>query len=120
MTNKPIVFIAIIYLSSFSLANVLAQDLKNQSLRSTITGVQPMTGIVLWSTNESVSTSPIQLEYAYLKYSQVVGDDGQYNWTVVEQLLSEIAGRKHQAILRWHDTYVGQPTGVPTLIKQRR
>ena len=120
MTNKPIVFIAIIYLSSFSLANVLAQDLKNQSLRSTITGVQPMTGIVLWSTNESVSTSPIQLEYAYLKYSQVVGNDGQYNWTVVEQLLSEIAGRKHQAILRWHDTYVGQPTGVPTLIKQRR
>lgn len=120
MTNKPTVLIAIFYFLFLSLAIVSAQDLKNQSLRSSITGVQPMTGIVLWSTNESVSSSPIQLEYAYLKYSQVVGDDGQYNWTVVEQLLSEIAGRKHQAILRWHDTYVGQPTGVPTYIKQLR
>ncbi|MFM7977666.1 MAG: DUF4832 domain-containing protein, partial [Pirellula sp.] len=120
MTNKPTVLIAIFYFLFLSLAIVSAQDLKNHSLRSSITGVQPMTGIVLWSTNESVSSSPIQLEYAYLKYSQVVGDDGQYNWTVVEQLLSEIAGRKHQAILRWHDTYVGQPTGVPTCIKQLR
>ncbi|MFM7928692.1 MAG: hypothetical protein ACKO9Q_13365, partial [Pirellula sp.] len=83
MTNKPTVLIAIFYFLFLSLAIVSAQDLKNQSLRSSITGVQPMTGIVLWSTNESVSSSPIQLEYAYLKYSQVVGDDGQYNWTVV-------------------------------------
>lgn len=72
-----------------------------------------MTGIVLWSTNEVAATAPIQLEYAYLKYSQVVREKGKVDWQPVENLLNEIAGRKHQAIIRWHDTYVGEATGVP-------
>ncbi|MEI8212682.1 MAG: DUF4832 domain-containing protein [Planctomycetota bacterium] len=98
--------------------NVLpADEFRPQTLQSTITNVQPMTGIVLWSTNEAAATAPIQLEYAYLKYDQVVQEKGIYDWQPVENLLNEIAGRKHQAILRWHDTYVGEPTGVPAFIK---
>jgi hypothetical protein len=97
----------------------MAEELRPQRLQSAITGVQPMTGIVLWSTNESASTAPIQLEYAYLKYSQVVQQHGKYDWRAVEELLDQIASRKHQAILRWHDTYVGKPTGVPAYIKER-
>jgi len=97
--------------------DVSADEMRPQRLKSTIENVQPMTGIVLWSTNEAAATAPIQLEYAYLKYNQVVQEKGKYDWQSVESLLNEIAGRKHQAILRWHDTYVGAPTGVPAFIK---
>ena len=40
-----------------------------------------------------------------------------YDWEPVETLLDEIAGRGHQAIIRWRDTYVGKPTGVPAYIE---
>jgi hypothetical protein len=57
------------------------------------------------------------VSFVYLTYDQIVSERGKYNWEPVEKLLKEIAGRKHQAILRWHDTYVGKPTGVPAYIK---
>ena len=82
-------------------------------LKSAIQNVQPMTGIVLWTTNEAIETAPIQLEYAYLTYRQATNPDGTFQWSALERLLSEVAGRKHQLILRWHDTYVGKKTGVP-------
>lgn len=94
-----------------------ADDLRPIPLSSKVTNVQPMTGIVLWSSNEQTNTAPIQLEFSYLRYDQIVREKGIYDWSAVEKLLNAIAGRKHQAILRWHDTYVGQPTGVPAYIK---
>ncbi len=33
----------------------------------------------------------------------------------LEKLLDQVASRKHQLILRWHDTFVAEPTGVPRL-----
>ena len=95
----------------------VADDLRPIPLTARVTRVQPMTGIVLWATNEEARTAPIQLEYSYLRYDQVVREKGQYDWTAVEKLLDEVAGREHQAVLRWHDTYVGRPTGVPAYIK---
>ncbi|MBL8818239.1 MAG: hypothetical protein JNL58_19585 [Planctomyces sp.] len=92
---------------------VQADDYRPVAIRSDLTGVQPMTGLVLWTTNESVRTAPIQLEYTYLSYAQIVRQKGEYNWEVLEHILDEVASRRHQLILRWHDTYVGQTTGVP-------
>ena len=43
-----------------------ADDLRPIPLRSQAREVQPMTGIVLWTTNAAVRTAPIQLEYSYL------------------------------------------------------
>lgn len=94
-----------------------ADELRPVPLVSRIANVQPMTGIVLWNTNPEVAKAPIQLEFCYVKYDQVVRENGQYDWEPVEKLLREISGRQHQAILRWHDTYVGRPTGVPVHIK---
>lgn len=76
-----------------------------------------MTGIVLWSTNGAVRTAPIQLEYSYLNYAQIVSRKGEYNWAPVEALLDAASRRGHQVVLRWHETYVGKPTGVPAYIK---
>lgn len=96
---------------------VLGQEFRPQPLQSKITTVQPMTGTAVWHSNNAASTAPIQLEFAYLKYSQVVDATGKYNWKPVDELLERVSSRNHQAILRWHDTYVGEPTGVPDCIK---
>mgnify|MGYP000959251331 CR=1 FL=1 len=79
--------------------------------------VQPMTGIVLWTTNAAARSAPIQLEFSYMTYDQVVRERGHYDWRAMEELLEGVARRKHQAIVRFRDTYVGKPTGVPAYIK---
>ncbi|HEY0980692.1 MULTISPECIES: DUF4832 domain-containing protein [unclassified Schlesneria] len=95
-----------------------ADDFRPVKLAAKIDSVQPMTGIVLWATNGAVKTAPIQLEYSYLQYDQIVTEKGQYNWSVLEELLDAVASRGHQAIIRWNDTYVAKPTGVPAYIKK--
>ena len=60
-------------------------------LQSLITHVQPMTGIVFWSTSEHNRTDAIQLEYSYMKYGDVVSDRGQYDWSAMDRLLEQVA-----------------------------
>jgi len=98
-------------------AGFAADDLRPVPLRSKVSAVQPMTGIVLWHSNPAARTAPVQLEFGYLAYNQVVSDKGKYDWSAVEKMLDEVAGRKHQAVIRWHDTYVGKPSGVPSYIR---
>lgn len=80
--------------------------------------VQPMTGLVLWSDSDHVTKAPIQLEFFYLPYSAVIKGEGQYDWSAVDNRLRAIAGRKHQAVLRFWDTYPGEESGVPAYIRQ--
>lgn len=87
------------------------------SLQSRITGVQPMTGIVMWEDSENSHTDAIALEYSYLRYDDVVKAKGEYDWSVVERKLDSIAGRKHQAVLRFYETWPGRQTTVPEYIK---
>lgn len=82
-------------------------------------GVQPMTGIVFWTDNDNVRTDCIQLEYTYMRYCDVCTAENFYDWTSVERVLDEIAGRKHQAIIRFYYTYPGQECTVPDYIKAR-
>src|SRR6185503_5296945 len=97
---------------------VQEDSLRPVPLRSKVANVQPMTGIVLWSDSEHVKTDAIQLEFSYLRYGDVVARAGEYDWSAVERLLDAIAGRGHQAVLRFHDTYVGRKTTVPDYIKK--
>ncbi len=86
-------------------------------LQSRITGVQPMTGIVMWEELKHNTSDAIQLEYSYMRYSDVVKKRGEYDWSPVERKLASSASRKHQAVLRFWDTYPGRPTSVPDYIK---
>src|SRR5262249_39654796 len=86
-------------------------------LRSRITHVQPMTGIVLWATSEHNKTSAVQLEYSYMKYGAIVKERGRYAWRAMDRLLERVAARKHQAIVRFYFVYPGNPTTVPNYIK---
>jgi hypothetical protein len=87
------------------------------SLACHITHVQPMTGIVFWEDSGRNETEAIQMEYSYMRYDDVVTRRGEYDWTSLEKKLNAIAGRKHQAILRFYFVYPGHPTTVPAYIK---
>lgn len=76
-----------------------------------------MTGIVLWTDSEHAATDAIQLEYSYMKYSDIVSQADTFNWAAVDRLLAQVAGRGHQAILRFYYVYPGQATTVPQYIK---
>ena len=86
-------------------------------LQRHITNVQPMTGLVMWEDLQHAQTDAIQLEYSYMRYGDVVKAKGEYDWTPVERKLNSSASRKHQAVLRFWDTYPGRPTSVPEYIK---
>jgi hypothetical protein len=121
MTSRPWKLFVLTWLAALTGGSkITAQDSwRHLEIRNDITSVQPMTGIVLWETNEAVDSAPVQLEYAYLSYAQIIQGPGDYNWTALDSLLERIAKRKHQAIVRWYDTYVGQSSGVPQHIQSQ-
>lgn len=112
-----VTIISIIVIYSFFPVNA-SSVYKPVPLKSSISQVQPMTGIVLWDDHEKNTTSAIQLEFSYMLYNQVVREQGVYNWDVVDKKLDAIASRKHQAVLRFRDTYPGYPTSIPEYIKK--
>lgn len=88
------------------------------SLKSEIKNVQPMTGIVLWTTHTQRATDAISLEFSYLLYKDIVKAKGVYDWSSLDKLLDEIAARKHQAVIRFRYVYVGDAvSAVPQYIR---
>lgn len=100
-----------------------AQNFINYELKSTITHVQPFTGIVFWTDNGSALNElkdKVQMEFSYMVPSDVVIDSGMYNWTKVENTLNQAKNRNHQAIIRFRYTYPGvTKPSVPTYIRNR-
>ncbi len=117
-TDTPFRLAFVLFCVMLSLP-VIAAEPEVVSIRSSITKVQPMTGIVLWTDNDKVNTDAIQLEYRYCGYDEVVDAQGNYNFSKIDEVLDEVAARKHQAILRFHYEYVGKETTAPKFIKSR-
>jgi len=97
-------------------------DFKDIPLVSEITGVQPMTGIVLWTTSHNgsllkTSSEYVQLEYAYLDPSKTVIGEGNYDWSSLETTLEAVRSRGKQMVLRFAYVFPGQTTNVPNYIK---
>lgn len=90
---------------------------RNVPLQNTVSEVQPMTGIVLWTDSADNQSDAIQLEYAYVGYDTLVTGAGVYDWSFLDTLLTQVAGRGHQAIIRMYFVYPGDPTSVPQYIK---
>jgi len=96
---------------------VAQTPLREIPLQSQVTRVQPMTGIVLWNTNDQNNGDWIQLEFSYMRYDEIIRGLGQYDWSSVDQILDQIASRGHQAILRFYFEYPGKEAAVPAFIK---
>lgn len=101
------------------------------ALDKSITHVQPMTGLVMWTTHsQRLKYAPvISLEFQYCLPCRVVTGkvDGkiQYDWSYFEEILNDIQSRNHQAIIRFRYEYPGNTmvdgvagsTAVPQYIK---
>ena len=102
-------------------------------LNSTISQVQPMTGIVYWADEDDdlLKTAPIQLEFSHIYYDEIVSVKGQYNWQCIDDLLDKIKDRGHQAVIRFTDISGGtsqicdpgkkkklEDTSVPAYVKK--
>lgn len=96
------------------------ENFQSVSLSEKIDRVQPMTGLVFWASNtDDLDTlgEVAQLAFSYLLYSDVVSQQGVYNWDVIEVLLNDVSAKKRQAILRFRYTYPGQiKVSVPQYI----
>ena len=86
-------------------------------LQSSITHVQPMTGIVLWNTSGSIRKEYVQLEFAYMLYNDVCKEKDVFDWTPMDRLLEAAAARGHQVVVRFRYTYPGYACAVPDYIK---
>ena len=89
---------------------------KRIPLQSTVSRVQPMTGLVLWADKKS-REDYIQLEYSYMLYNEVCQRQDEFNWAPMDKLLADVASRGHQAVVRFRYTYPGYPSSVPDYIK---
>lgn len=110
------------YILTFVLSQLISlgfsqSEFTTIEIDSEITKVQPMTGIVFWPGNSQINTDAIALEYSYMDFSEIVTSKGIYDWTVVEELLDEVASRNHQTVLRFRYSYPGRTTTVPQYIK---
>ena len=121
--NLPIskFYAAVLLLTALTISGtrlVAQDDFKEIKINSSITHVQPMTGIVFWDgQHQDVAQEAISLEFSYMLYNDVVKEKGVYDWTPVESKLNRIASRGHQAIFRFRYVYVGEETAVPDYIK---
>lgn len=92
-------------------------DYERKELHSEITGVQPMTGIVVWNTSSSNRQEYVQLEFSYMLYNDVCKQKDVFDWTPMDRLLEQVAARGNQAIVRFRYTYPGYESAVPDYIK---
>jgi len=56
---------------------------------------------------------PHSMEWSYFPLNSVMRGPSDFDWTVLETKLDEIAGRGHQAALRFYLDYPGEATGIP-------
>ena len=92
-------------------------DYTRIALKSSITKVQPMTGIVLWAPYSS-HPDDMALEYSYMEYNKICKKKDVFDWTALDNLLEGIASRGHQAVIRFYYVYPGKKCTVPDYIKE--
>lgn len=92
-------------------------------------GAEPLKGIVLWpdmARERPDLSAEVSLEFSYCLPCDVASEPGRYDWRKIEDLLTDIASRGHQAIIRFRYVYPGEKLGgvrgataVPKFIKNR-
>jgi hypothetical protein len=112
------IFMLLLLISTSCINESPENEYNSVPLKSEIKNVQPMTGIVLWNTHSQCATEAISLEFTYCLYKDIVRTKGVYDWTELDKLLTEVAARKHQAIVRFRYVYPGDnESAVPLYIR---
>ncbi len=74
----------------------------------------PLKGFVPFE--EKTSAFPHSMEWFYIPVSAVQTGMNSFDWTALENRLNTIAGRGHQAVLRFYYDYPGEASGVPQFL----
>ena len=75
----------------------------------------PLKGLVPYS-RDWKGVFPHSLEFNYLPLSALVTGPETFDWTPLEKLLDECAGRGHQTVLRVYTEYPGKTDGLPPFL----
>ncbi len=75
----------------------------------------PLKGLVPYA-GQGGNRFPHSLEFDYLSLAAVVVGPDRYDWAPFEKLLDAIAGRGHQAVVRFYLEYPAKPTGIPAYL----
>lgn len=73
----------------------------------------PLKGLVPYAGAANPDDFPHSMEFSYFPLAAVMRGPGQYDWSVLERFLDQVAGRGHQAIFRFYLEYPGKPSGLP-------
>lgn len=117
MKNMWIALAAILSFTACVMEDEDFPDYTRVDLQSEITGVQPMTGLVVWNTSSANKQDYVQLEFSYMLYNDVCKEKDVFDWTPMDRLLEQVASRGNQAIVRFRYTYPGYKSAVPDYIK---
>lgn len=92
-----------------------AQEWHPMTFRADAPGIDenPLRGLVPYSSARPPDAFPHSMEWFYLPLSAVVVGQNTYDWQALEEQLTAIARRGHQAVFRFYLDYPERPSGVP-------
>ena len=92
-----------------------AQDWQPMVFRNDAPGIDenPLRGLVPYSSARKPDAFPHSMEWFYLPLAAVVVSQNTYDWQALEEQLTKIARRGHQAAFRFYLDYPRRPSGIP-------
>jgi len=76
----------------------------------------PLKGLVPYA-GEHRAQFPHSMEFGYLALKDLMLGRGRFDWTKLEALLRDVAGRGHHTIFRVWVEYPGSPSGLPEFLR---
>ena len=73
----------------------------------------PLKGLVPYAGASNPDGFPHSMEFSYFPLAAVLKGPGKYDWSVIEKFLDGVAGRGHQAVLRFYAEYPGKSGSLP-------
>jgi hypothetical protein len=116
MMRWTYLLLVLIFLISGVFVTGVAQQWHAMTFRSDAPGIDanPLRGFVRYASEEQSSeVFPHSMEWFYLPLAAVVTGPDTYDWSALDQQLTAIAARGHQAIFRFYLDYPKKSTGIP-------
>lgn len=76
----------------------------------------PLKGLVPYSTQDHKERFPHSLEFNYVALGALMTGPNSFDWSPLERLLDDVAGRGHQLVLRVFLEYPDREDGIPAFL----
>lgn len=79
----------------------------------------PLKGFVPFYTHGKTYANkfPLSMEWSYFALSDLMKGPDNFDWSPIEQMLTEVAGRGRHSVLRVYMEYPGKPSGIPEFLR---